>query len=72
LKERGTDAAAVELMTRDVPEVGENERLSAALELLQKGGGPAVGVIGPDRRLVGYVTIENIGELMMLRSAASR
>ncbi|MCC2687402.1 MAG: site-2 protease family protein [Rhizobiaceae bacterium] len=72
LKERGTDAAAVELMTRDVPEVGENERLSAALEMLQKGGGPAVGVIDPDRRLVGYVTIENIGELMMLRSAASR
>ncbi len=72
LKEKGSDTPAVELMTRDIPEIGENERLSAALELLQKGQTPAVGVIGPDRKLVGYVTIENIGELMMLRSAVSR
>ena len=59
-------------MTRDIPEIGENQKLSAALELLQKGRPPAVGVVDRERRLVGYVTIENIGELMMLRSAASR
>jgi Zn-dependent protease/CBS domain-containing protein len=72
LKERGNDAPAIELMTGDIPVVRENDRLSAALELLQKGAAPAVGVVDPSRKLIGYVTIENIGELMMLRSAVSR
>jgi Zn-dependent protease/CBS domain-containing protein len=72
LEERGKDAAAIEHMAADIPLVRENERLSAALELLQKGKAPAVGVVDPDKKLVGYVTIENIGELMMLRAAAGR
>lgn len=72
LKERGNDAPAIELVAKDIPVVRESERLHAALELMQKGSVPAVGVVDPQRKLVGYVTIENIGELMMLRSAASR
>ena len=72
LKERGNNAPAVELMAGDIPTVKESERLSAALELLQRGHPPAVGVVDRERKLVGYVTIENIGELMMLRAAASR
>jgi Zn-dependent protease/predicted transcriptional regulator len=72
LKERGDDAPAVDLMSSEIPEVGENDRLSAALELLQKRQAPAVAVTDRDGRFVGYVTTENIGELMMLRAAAER
>lgn len=72
LQQHGESAPAVELMATDIPLVGDREKLSAALEHLQRGSAPAVGVVDPGGRLVGYVTIENVGELMMLRGAASR
>ena len=42
-----------------------------ALEHLQKAAAPAVGVVDAEDALVGYVMIENIGELMMLRGAVA-
>lgn len=72
LQQRGGSAPAVELMAADIPLVGDGEKLSAALEQLQKGASPAVGVVDSGGALVGYVTIENIGELMMLRGAVAR
>ena len=44
-------------------------RLEAALQLLQGRSAPAVGVVDRDGRLVGYITSENIGELMMMETA---
>ena len=44
-------------------------RLEAALKLLQGRSAPAVGVVDRDGRLVGYITPENIGELMMVENA---
>jgi Zn-dependent protease/CBS domain-containing protein len=70
LKERGAETPAVELMIRDIPTVGEGQRLTAALEILQESSAPVVAVVDFTGRMVGYVTPENIGELMMLRSAA--
>jgi Zn-dependent protease len=72
LQKSGPQTPALEMMVTDVPTVGEGERLHAALEALQKRTAPAVGVTDAKGKLVGYVTIENIGELMMLRSAAVR
>lgn len=43
-------------------------RLETALKLME-GRAPAVGVVDRDGRLVGYVTSENIGELMMVKDA---
>ena len=72
LQQRGEKTPAAEMMATDIPLVGEGEKLSAALEHLQKGAASAVGVVDAGGRLVGYVTIENIGELMMLRGAVAR
>jgi Zn-dependent protease len=72
LQQRGEKTPATELMATEIPLIGDGEKLSAALEHLQKGAAPAVGVVDAGGRFVGYVTIENIGELMMLRSAVAR
>lgn len=72
LQQRGEKTPAAEMMATDIPLVGEGEKLSEALEHLQKGAASAVGVVDAGGRLVGYVTIENIGELMMLRGAVAR
>jgi stage IV sporulation protein FB len=37
--------------------------------LLVDGGPPAIGVSGEDGRLLGYITTENIGEIMMVNAA---
>ena len=49
------------------PTIAATARLDAALKLLQ--GARAVGVLDRDGRLAGYITAENIGELMLVESA---
>ena len=55
-------------MSRDLPVVALGTGLAAVLERMQTGA-PAVGVLGPAGALVGYVTRENIGELMVVANA---
>ena len=59
----------IEVMVRDVPQVGADGMLDAALKSLQGGKASVIGVVDPNDRLVGYINHENIGELMMVRSA---
>jgi stage IV sporulation protein FB len=54
---------------RDIPTVSNLSRLESALQLLQGRNAPAVGVVDWEGRLIGYITSENIGELMMVESA---
>ncbi|GAB4355288.1 MAG: site-2 protease family protein [Oricola sp.] len=72
LQERGRDLPVHEAMTRDIPVVPETAMLDAAFKLLQGANAPAVGVTDREGRLVGYVTTENIGELMLVSEAAQR
>ena len=51
---------------REVPTVPLNAPLEAAMEAMARTGSPAAGVIGPAGGLIGYVTHENIGELMVV------
>jgi Zn-dependent protease/CBS domain-containing protein len=69
LKELGPDARVAEVMTTVVPTVGHRRCLEDALRLLQEKSGPAVAVVDPDGRLVGLVTSETIGEMLMLQRA---
>ena len=55
---------------RDVPSVPLSAPLEKAMEAMAKGGSPAVGVYGPSGGLIGYVTHENIGELMVVSGRA--
>lgn len=67
LQSHPRETAILEVMTRDIPLVSEGQMLDAAFTHLQTAGVPAVGVVDREGRLTGYVTIENIGELMMVR-----
>lgn len=49
-----------------VPTVPLDAPLVAAMEAMAQAGSPAVGVTGPSGGLIGYVTHENIGELMVV------
>jgi len=67
--ETGSRARPVdEAMERGLPVVALNTGLGAVLERMQTGA-PAIGVLGPAGALVGYVTRENIGELMVVASS---
>ena len=64
----GPDTAVLDVMQRDIPVVGASQPLEEAVRLMQDGGLPAVGVVDADGRLMGLVTPENLGELMMVQS----
>lgn len=69
LKERGPEASVLEVMRADIPVVRDRGSLDEALRLMQEKRLPAVGVANADGRLVGLVTPENVGEMMMVEAA---
>jgi stage IV sporulation protein FB len=69
VKERGPDARVADVMITKVPTVGHRRCLDEALRLLQDRSAPAVAVVDPQGLLVGLVTSETIGEMLMLRDA---
>jgi Zn-dependent protease/CBS domain-containing protein len=66
----GPDTSVLDAMVADIPSLRAGSRLEEALRRLQGRGAPAVAVVDDFDRLVGYITSENIGELMMIESAA--
>jgi len=69
LSKTGAGTSVLDVMTGEIPTVSALSRLEPVLQLLQGRSKPAVGVVDWDGRLVGYVTAENIGELMMVENA---
>jgi Zn-dependent protease/CBS domain-containing protein len=69
LKERGPDARVADAMTKEIPSIGYRQPLEDALRLLQEKSAPAVTIVDAEGRLVGLVTPETIGEMMMVHEA---
>ncbi|WP_196259701.1 site-2 protease family protein [Pelagibacterium limicola] len=63
--ERSAPVSAI--MHVDVPVVRTGSSLHLAIEAMRKASAPAVGVIAADGSFRGYITPENIGELMVIR-----
>ena len=70
LKRGGRGAPALEAMV-EVPAVREGSPLTIAVRKITEGGVPIVAVVDTDGRLLGYVSQENISELMMLGEGAA-
>jgi len=69
LQQRGGTTPVLEIMDRDVPTVPENACLDNVFQRLQRTDTRLVGVVDPRQRLVGYITAENLSELIMIRSS---
>jgi len=69
LKERGPDARVTDAMTDRIPTLGKSSCLEDAFRLLQEKSVPAVGIVDGVGRLIGLVTTETIGEMLMLHQA---
>jgi Zn-dependent protease/CBS domain-containing protein len=67
LKERGPNASIADAMTRNVPTVNNRRCLDEAFRLLQETSAPAVAVVDPSGKMLGLVTSETIGQMMMLQ-----
>jgi CBS-domain-containing membrane protein len=59
----------IEIMQRDVPTVPENACVETILPLLQRGGQRMVGVLDGQGRFVGYITADNLAELIMVETS---
>lgn len=69
LKDTGPQTPVIEVMQPDIPTVEARSKLDAALKLITSARVPAVGVVDVAGRLVGLLTPENVGELMMVHVA---
>jgi CBS domain-containing protein len=69
LKQLGPDARVGTAMTTTVPTIGHRRCLEEAFRLLQEKSAPAVAVVDAAGRLVGLVTSETVGEMLMLHEA---
>ena len=69
LKASGPDTPVLDVMETDIPTVPARSSLERALKAFTEKGKSVVGATDVQGRLVGLVTRENLGEMMMLQSA---
>jgi Zn-dependent protease len=69
LQNKGGGTPVLEAMETAVPTVPENACLDNIFQMLQGSSRGLVGVVDPRGRLVGYITAENLSELIMIQSS---
>jgi stage IV sporulation protein FB len=69
LKATGPETPVIDVMLREVPTARQNQSLEMVVRLMQETSAPLIGVVDDDDRLVGYISQENLAEMMMLDSA---
>jgi Zn-dependent protease/CBS domain-containing protein len=66
LHDHGSDFPVADVMRTDVPTISDRTELEEALRLMDEQHLPAVAVGSSTGHLVGMVTLENLGQIMML------
>jgi Zn-dependent protease/CBS domain-containing protein len=69
-RRQGAETLVADVMHRDVPTISEHAPLEPAMRQMQESDCPALAVVDPSGTVVGLVTLETIGQLIMLRSTA--
>ncbi len=72
LTKAGEDAPVADHMRRDVPTVPFYAPFEEAFQLMQSSECPVLPVVDRNGRLVGLITPENVGEMMMIQSVLER
>ncbi|MBY5443960.1 site-2 protease family protein [Rhizobium leguminosarum] len=71
LKDKGPNMPVVSAMRVDIPKIHHRKSLEESLRLMQQGNVPAIAVVDGADHLIGLMTHETIGEMMMVRAAVS-
>jgi Zn-dependent protease len=69
LRDSGPSTPVASVMLREIPVSHPRKSLQHSLRLMQEAQAPAVAIIDDAGRLVGLITHENLGEMMMVRAA---
>jgi Zn-dependent protease/CBS domain-containing protein len=69
LQAHGPNAPVLDAMDAEVPTISARASLETALKMLTGQSKPVMGVLNTAGKLVGLLTAENLGEMMMLRTA---
>jgi stage IV sporulation protein FB len=69
LRTLGPTAPVADTMVKPIPTIEKRCRLADAFRILQEKSAPAVGVVDAAGRLVGLVTPETVGQMLMVRQA---
>ena len=69
LKETGSEVPVLEVMQADIPTISANAKLDIAVRRLMSGQQPIIGVTDVDGKLIGLLTLENLGEMAMIHAA---
>jgi len=69
LKQLGPDARVADAMSAELPTVGHRRCLDEAFRILQEQSAPAVGVTDAGGRIIGLITPETVGQMMVVQNA---
>jgi Zn-dependent protease/CBS domain-containing protein len=69
LRDGGPTTPVLDVMARDIPAIRSWQPLEEAMAALNRAKAPALFILGDDERLVGLLTPETVGELMLVQSA---
>ncbi len=69
MKEKGPQCPVLEATDVEIPTVSSRATLESAIKLLTESRAPAIGATDASGRLIGLLTAENLGEMMMVRAA---
>ncbi|MEO6742372.1 MAG: site-2 protease family protein [Chthoniobacteraceae bacterium] len=72
LRESGPEAPVLDVMRRDFPIVHPRTPFDEAFQMMQESGTTVLPVTDDEGLLVGLFTMENIGEMLMVRSAIAQ
>ena len=67
-REHGPETPIVDVMHPDVPLVRPDDPFDEAFRIMQESNCPALPVVDRLGRFVGLITMENVGELMLINS----
>jgi Zn-dependent protease/predicted transcriptional regulator len=71
-RNQGADAPVSEVMHRNIPTIPADAPLQRALQQMQQCACPALAAVDRNGRVVGLVSPESVGELMMIHAALPR
>jgi CBS domain-containing protein len=69
MKEKGPQCPVLDATDVEIPTVSSRATLESAIKLLTESRAPVIGATDASGRLVGLLTAENLGEMMMVRAA---